>query len=316
MKTLRIKFVDQWKGHVPEQDPYFKILAKHFSVELSDDPDYVFDGGLGREHLRYERAVKLVTVGENVVPDFNCFDYAIGFDRLSFGDRYLRIPLYAFYAEYRDLAHREPPAPDVLLKRDFCSFVVSNGGGADPLRARFFRELGKYRPVASGGHYLNNVGGPVADKAAFCRGYKFNIAFENSVSPGYVTEKVMQPMSWFSLPIYYGDPFVEEEFNPASMVRVRSADDVERAIEEIIRLDRNDEEYLARVTAPCLTRTYGFYDGQLEKFLVDIVSRPFEACHRLNRYGYQPILRQRLRRQDRIEDVLRVPLRILRKLRP
>lgn len=314
MRRIKVKFADYYGGHVPVKDPYYGILSRRYEVELSDEPDYLFDGGLGLEHLRYDRAVKIVTLGENLVPDFNCFDYAVGFDRLTFGDRYLRVPLYVFFDEYRQLGDRRAPSPESLLRRDFCSYVVSNAGMADPLRTRFFHELSKYRRVDSGGRHLNNVGGPVADKAAFCRRYKFAIAFENCANPGYVTEKVMQPLAWFSLPIYYGDPFVEEEFSADSLVRVRDADDVERAIEEIVRLDRNDDEYLARVTAPCLARPHGFYGRALEEFLYGIIDRPLDRAKRLAPYGYQPYFRSRLEKFRKIESFARGVMRPIRRL--
>ena len=34
--------------------------------------------------------------------------------------------------------------------------------------------------------------------------YKFNICFENSSTPGYVTEKIIQSMYVNSIPIYWG----------------------------------------------------------------------------------------------------------------
>ncbi|WP_285658651.1 glycosyltransferase family 10 domain-containing protein, partial [Helicobacter bizzozeronii] len=42
---------------------------------------------------------RLVFVGENERIDFNVYDFAMGFDHLEFGDRYLRVPLYyqSFY---------------------------------------------------------------------------------------------------------------------------------------------------------------------------------------------------------------------------
>ena len=315
MRKIRIKFVDVGPGFIPERNLCYRLLKRHYDLELSDTPDYLFCGGLGHAHLRYETLVKIAMIGENVVPDFNCFDYAFGFDHLSFGDRYLRLPLYVRYGEYAALADRTPPQREDLLNRSFCSFVVSNARQADPLRTHFFEELSKYKRVDSGGRYLNNIGGPVADKAAFCRRYKFNIAFENSVSPGYVTEKIMQPLSWFSLPIYYGDPLIESEFNPTSFVRVKDAADVARAIDEIIRLDRNDDEYLARLTAPCLAKPHGAYEAAFEKFLVDIVERPLSAAKRLNSYGYQPSLRQHFRRLEKLASGLRLPLKLAAKLR-
>lgn len=313
-RKIKLKFIDQWAGHVPEEDKYYKLLSKHFDIELSDSPDYVIDGGLGDDYLRYDNAIKIANIGENIVPDFNFFDYAIGFDRLDFGDRYLRVPLYAFYGQYEMFGRREAPDPKALLDRDFCSYVVSNAGRADPIRTQFFHELCKYKKVDSGGRHLNNVGGPVADKMAFCAKYKFNIAFENCSSPGYVTEKVMQPMTCFSLPIYYGDPLVEEEFSPQSIVRVRGREDIERAIDEVIRLDRNDDEYIARVTAPCLAKPFGHYEKLLEDFLVAIFAQSKDEARRLNIYGYQRHLRDRRAKIHQLERIVAAPIRFTRKI--
>lgn len=323
MKRIKLKFLDCWGGHKPENDLYYRVLSKLYDIELSDEPDYVIDEGLGHAHLeaRYDGCVKLVSVGENVFPDFNCFDYAVGFDSAEFGDRYLRQPLFTFYDEFAKLRDRASsrPTPEELLNREFCSYVVSNGGRGDPLRTEFFHRLSKYKKVNSGGAHLNNVGGRVADKAAFCARHKFNIAFENSVSPGYTTEKVMQPLTVHSVPIYYGNPTVEEDFDEACMVRVRSRDDVERAVEEIVYLDTHDEAYLAKATSPCLTHPVEWHEARLVKFLRTIFDPPKEEARRLVRYGMQPYYRGKLRSLHRLDDLVkglpRMACRVLKGLR-
>lgn len=315
MKRIKIKFVDQWTGHRPENDKFYEILRRHYDVELSDSPDYLFDGGLGHEHFKYN-CVKILWVGENMVPDFNSFDYAVGFDYLEFGDRYVRIPLYVFNEAFDTISQRSHfPSREFLLNRKFCSYVVSNGGRSDPLRASFFHRLSQYKRVDSGGRFMNNVGGPVSDKKAFCQQYKFNIAFENSCSPGYTTEKIAQSLSCFSVPIYYGDPLIERDFDKGCMIHVSGPNDVERAIAEIIRLDNDDEEYVRRATAPCLARPIGCFEKTLEEFLIHIFEQPLADARRLNHYGFQPVLRYRLKRLYKMEDALGAPVRLLRKLK-
>lgn len=316
MKTIKLKFIDCWLGHKPEGDKYYKILSKYYNVELSDNPDYIIDGGLGHEYTnpKYDKCVKLITIGENIVPDFNSFDYAVGFDPILFGDRYLRLPLYAFYADFKKLSVRTFPSDEELLKRDFCSFVVSNAGG-DPLRTQFFHRLSKYKPIASGGRYLNNIGGPVKDKNAFCARYKFNIAFENSVSPGYTTEKVMQPYTVNSVPIYYGDPMIGQDFNLDSMVRVASREDVERAIEEIIYLDTHDDAYLAKVKASCMTHPVEWYEEQLTLFIRNIFDKPIEEARRLIPFGRQTIYRTTLRNLYKVDDAWKAPFRAVNRVK-
>lgn len=293
-KHIRIKFTDFY-GLTGENNPFYPILSELYEVELSERPDYIIDGGLGVEHLNYD-CIKILFVGESYVPDFNLFDYALGFDHLSFGDRYLRFPLFAFYDSFKrlsdDSSRQFAHCADKFLRRDFCSFVVSNADG-DPLRLEFFKRLSKYKPVASGGKLFNNVGGRVPDKLAFLAKHKFNIAFENSAVPGYTTEKVMEPLVAGSVPIYYGNPLIDCDFNPACMVRVASRDDVERAVEEIIALDRDDAAYLGRLAAPKLVHDRVWYEAQLKDFFRSIFDRPLASARRLNDWGYQLNIRKR-----------------------
>jgi len=286
--VIRLRFVDLAQSYVPEQQLLYKLISKHYEIDTLSQPDYVLSCGFGNAHMKYPNAVKILWLGENCVPDFNWFDYAIGFDHLSFGDRYIRIPLYYFYFwEGGKLLVRETKLDPAFLDRKFCSFVVSSPRG-NPLRRRFFEELSKYKQVDSGGRWLNNVGGPVADKHAFISGYKFNICFENSSSPGYTTEKLPQALAAQTVPIYYGNPTVETDFNTASFIRLRDENDIGRAIDEIIRLDKDDDAYMRMATAPCLNADdYAAHLNQLEDFLCHIFSQPLSAARRRNIYGYQ-----------------------------
>jgi len=297
-KRLRIKFIDGWKGWRMEDDYIVKVLRERYDLELCDrDPDYVYSIGVGfgDTDFLYPAAVKIVFIGENRTPDFNRFDYAIGFDHLEFGDRYLRFPLFVTYPSYRQLIHPDHALSDAeLLNRKFCSFVVSNRHG-DPLRERFFAELGKYKQVDSGGRVLNNVGGRVADKVEFCSKYKFNIAFENSVYPGYVTEKLIDGLAAQSVPVYYGDPLVARDVNPGSFVSVRNADDIERAINEVRRLDSDDDAYLAMCKTPKLVVPAREYDARLRRFLANVFDPPKESARRLAEFGSQANYRRQLK---------------------
>lgn len=290
-KIIRVRYADFWPGFVPEKQKWHRLLSERYELVEVEKPDYLIDGGLGFRHLNFD-CIKILKLGENLVPDFNEFDYAIGYDFLTFGDRYVRIPSYAFYDSYASLYSRKVPSDEELLNRKFCSFVVSNGRG-DPIRRKFFDRLAQYKRVDSGGGWMNNVGGRVPDKLEFCRGYKFNIAFENSVSPGYTTEKLMQPLSVCSVPIYFGNPLVTEDFREDCMVLVRDEADIERAIEEIIRLDRDDAAYLAKCKAPSLVHADPtHYDRMTVEFFSLIFERPLDQARRLNAYGYQDVRRR------------------------
>ena len=244
------------------------------------------------------------------------YDYAIGFDYLSFGDRYVRVPLWAIRQSFRDFHGDDCPSDDELLNRGFCSFVVSNSRG-NPIRARFFRELSKYKKVDSGGWHLNNVGGPVKDKLSFISRYKFNIAFENSDYPGYTTEKIAEPFLTHTIPIYWGDPLVERDFTPQSFIRLESEDDIERVIEVIISLDKDDSAYLTMCKTPCLVNPdRDFYWKQLVQFMKSIFEQPQEKARRLTPYGYQGVFyKARQKKAFATYDMANMPLNLYRRIR-
>lgn len=304
-KTVKIKFAGFAPYHDPHAQAYYRFLSERYDLVECEDPDYVIDGGQSFHHLKYD-CVKILLNSENLAPDFNDYDYAVGCSDITFGDRYLRTPWFVFYPYFHEIVNRKTEPDEALLKRKFCSFVVSNAEFGDPMRRKFFERLSKYKTVDSGGKWRNSVGGPVVDKLAFCRGYKFNIAFENSSFPGYTTEKLMEAYVAQTVPIYYGNPTVETDFRPESMIRVRDEADIERAVEEIIALDRDDEAYLKKVTANCLTEaTPEVYERCLNDFLAHIFDQPIEAARRLCPYGQQAVMRRHLKMVHGLDQAIR-----------
>lgn len=183
------------------------ILKKHYAVIVdSHKPDYIFYSCMGLEHLNYD-GIRIFFTGENVRADFNFCDYGIGFDYMSFEDRYLRYPLYLCYMTTMEKVNTKHLyiTPEILHKKTrFCTFVVSNGG-ADEKRIQFFDFLSQYKRVDSGGRYKNNIGTAIKDKHTFLESGKFNIAFENSSTNGYTTEKLFDAFASHTIPIYWGD---------------------------------------------------------------------------------------------------------------
>ncbi len=301
MKEIQINFVDFWSGFVPEECFIYRLLSQRYQVVISERPDYLFYSCGGYRHLDYPDAVRIFYTGENVVPDFNVCDYAIGFHHLRFEDRYVRFPLYLVYRiTPEELERLEKPkvvSPE-LANRKFCNFVYSNGKQADPMRESFFRLLSEYKRVDSGGRYLNNIGGPVTDKLEFLSQYKFTIAFENCALSGYTTEKILDPMRALSMPIYYGDPNVDRDFNPGAIIRIKDRTSLERAVEEIVRLDRDDEAYLEKLRRPWFAQTgiTKSYESKLENFLSHIIEQPFEKAFRTTDYAWAGYYKQCLRR--------------------
>lgn len=290
---VKISFVDFWNGFDPEGFILTKALRENHSVEIQDNPedaDYVFFSVFGDKHwFLPECIIKIFYTGENVCPDFNVCDYAVGFEYLQFGDRYLRIPnnyCTPFFLNSTLLMEkRQQPEDKYLLDRDFCSFVVSNSD-AHPIRQEMFEQLSKYKTVDSGGRFMNNVGGPVDDKIEFHSKHKFVICFENSCHPGYTTEKIFDAFAAGCIPIYWGDPEITRVFNPDSFINVTELG-IDRAIEKVKCLDKDNDLYLKMLKASPLLNTHdNTYDNiyrQALSFMNNIVDAPIDKARRYNR---------------------------------
>lgn len=286
---LKIKFVDVHWEFDKKSNFITDIIERNFEgYEFSDSPDFLFFSCEGTEHYKYDNCVKIFFTGEPVTPDFNQCDYAIGYDELEFGERYCKKP----YWQNRMKPSTTTKSDEELLNRKFCNFIYSNEtrGTSVELRKKFALELMKYKNVDCPGKVLNNMKDAIASrhdnweeaKIRFIEDYKFTIAFENNKMLGYTTEKLEDPLYAHSVPIYWGNPNVGNEFNSQAFVYCDGGEEnFEEVIEEIIYLDTHDEEYLKMIRTPCMNENYNVEKEKekLEKFIVDILNRgnvPFE----------------------------------------
>ena len=279
-RKIKVKFVDFFNSFEETNNDFLNALCERYDVEFSDQPEYLFYSGFGYEHLKYD-CIRIFFTGECCTPNFNECDYAIAFDRLHFGDRYLRLPLYNIFQykpEYEQLKNRPIFTEDDLkAKKGFCSFVVSNCF-ADDVRAVFYDKLSQYKKIASGGRFRNNIGGAVADKKKFQSEYKFAIAFENTSYDGYCTEKLMEAFAARTIPIYWGDPGVVKDFNPDSFVNAHDFNSFEEVVERVKEIDNDNALYLKMQNANPLQSLNT--DNGLAGFLYHIIDQDIENARR------------------------------------
>ena len=286
MKTIKLKFVDMMPKFVPENNFWYNFLMQFYKVELSESPDYIFYSVFGNEHLKYNNCIKIFWTGENQLPDFNLCDYAIAFAYLQFSDRYSRLPLYYLYEDpfVKMLKKTNFSASDLANKTEFCSFVYSNNN-ASPERQIIYDKLSAYKKVVSGGRFLNNVGSAVKDKIEFQQSCKFCIAFENTSSPGYITEKLMQAFASQTVPIYWGDSTVTQYFNTDSFINCHDYNSFDEVVERVKFLDNNDAEYLKMLHTPAL-KNQNDRDEKLEElhaFFSTIFEQSLDKARRFSR---------------------------------
>lgn len=250
METIKINFGDFWPDFKNEDNYFTRILSLKYKVEISENPDfYFFTHPYNGRHnyLRY-KCHRIFLGWENARANWDICDYVLDSDFYENNPRHKRWPIWASWHPQKLTAPKD--VSKFANKKKFCCMVVSNAKAKD--RIDFFNKLSKYKQVDSGGRYLNNVGAPVADKMKFISDYKFVISFENSSSPGYTTEKLIEPMLVNSIPIYWGNAAVGKDFNTASFINISNIENYQEAIEKIIELDKDEEKYMAMAAQPWL----------------------------------------------------------------
>ena len=306
LKTVRINFSDFWRGFNPNDNFLINVLRERYDVQICDDPDYLFFSCFGLDHTPFD-GVKIFYTGEDVSPDFNFCDYAIGFDEMQFGDRYLRYPIFTHRKGFAEAKVKHLVTDEDIAQKDrFCNFVYSNKK-ANPIRAQFFETLSQqYKHVDSGGGYLNNVGGPVPNKLAFQKHYKFSIAFENDKSEGYTTEKITDAFAAKTVPIYWGNPHVTRDFNPKAFINCNDYDTFDEVIERIKEVDEDDALFRAMLEEPIFTpenHPERFSEDRLREFLFAIFDQPLESAGRRSRYSWQRFI---------VEDQQKIVAKVMR----
>ena len=92
MKTIKAKYI----GSEKIKKYLIETLKEDILWEDSDNPEFAFfESDTANQCFEYN-CVRIIFIGENLRPDFNLFDYAIGFDDMRFGDRYLKCPIFLF----------------------------------------------------------------------------------------------------------------------------------------------------------------------------------------------------------------------------
>lgn len=192
---------------------YINLLSKKHKIIYDPiNPQFIFSDSIAKECLNYD-CVKILFSGENIRTDYNLVDYTLDYDYMDFGDRHLCVPL--FYLLYNPLQYgtnsmdsknRNIDTQSLRQRNKFCAILVSNGGRKRTLfRNLAFEKLNAYKKVDSGGSWNNNIGYKVSAKITWLRNYKFNICFENSSYPGYLSEKLYEAYISGCIPIYWGD---------------------------------------------------------------------------------------------------------------
>jgi glycosyltransferase involved in cell wall biosynthesis len=174
--------------------------------------------GNKKKILKSKAPCKIFFTGEETNNNYikykgNCTDIvslSFGFDFIEAGN-YLHLPLWLLY--YFSPDNSKDEIKKILMnfkkhyqKVKFCSLIA--GHDRSGIRTKIYNEISKIKAVDCPGSLLHNDDTLhkqyANDKALYLQQYKFNICPENTISQGYVTEKLFQSLYSGCIPIYNG----------------------------------------------------------------------------------------------------------------
>ena len=286
-KTYYLMFCDFWPDFNNSYN-FFSLLLNSVPKEFdliccgeSDLPSGVVPNAIvytmfGETHKKYPDVPKIYFTGENSPPVQEAsVKLNLGFNHVDMvSDSYLRFPLWILEIDWfncdKERISNPKPIPlerctnvyfdELKRKKKFCAFIVSNP--TNSVRNKAFEWINDYKDVDSAGRLFNTMGdilfagpgggGGELRKHEFLKDYKFCIAYENSSSQGYVTEKLLHAKAAGCIPIYWGDPKVERDFNTNGFIDARNIHTKEELIAAVKAIDENDAEYIKKYSVPAL----------------------------------------------------------------
>lgn len=278
MKLVKYNWHNWYKDFKPSDLDYFLVdLFKDdpdIQLRLSDDPEFIFYGPYGDYFSAASvdpfDIVKIFYAVEPVSPDFQFFDYCVGFEPDFVGKRYEYYPFFmCFLKDKYESLYRDEAKSILDVKDKFCDFIFSHDGVEVP-RKHYFELLSSYKKVESAGSYLNNqtneetVSYMDSTKVEFQSKCKFSLCIQSTNIDWFFNEEIVDAFNAHSIPIFYGSDKIKEIFNPKRFIFIPDFNTDDELLEKIKEIDSNDELYLKILQEPVLLN---------DKFKIELQSK-------------------------------------------
>ena len=308
-RILHIGFSDMWDDFNPVYN-FFTLLLDTAVRQAGLDveirgvdartiiPDLLIFGPFGSFWKTLPLVPKVHFTGESTDPikEDGVF-LNLGYKAMTQDDTgYIRLPLWMleidwFGANKEKIVNPKPlpidacckPFSDLSRKTKFCAFVVTNP--MNPMRNNAFHWLSSYKQVDSAGRLFNNVGdvifaglgggGGELKKHEFLMNYKFCLAYENKSDHGYTTEKWLHAKAAGCIPIYWGDPYINREFDANGFINANDISDPESLIALVEKVDSDNDLYKKMMETPALD---DYRRDLVRRRFSEIASRMLEKC--------------------------------------
>jgi len=251
---MNISFLDFWPGFQINNN-FFKHtlneIKENVIITNPENADLIIYSCFGNSHKRYN-CKKIFYTGENIRPNFEECDISLSFDFDDYDGKNIRLPLWLLQIDwYNKISFTNPkfmiPYDQIYKnkfydkpKDNFCCIVFNSPA---PHRYEILEKLSKYKRIDCFGLPFGNWFDGEDIKLDIISNYKFNICFENSIYPGYYTEKPIHAKVAGCVPVYWSDSNISNDFNEKSFINLSNFNNLDDLVEYIIEVDKNDEKY-------------------------------------------------------------------------
>jgi hypothetical protein len=212
--VIRVAFSGFWPSFEPDDNELLNIVRHAaslagFIVQIDySNPDLLLFSCFGEpQPNEYLGATRLLYLGENVRPDYRDTDYSLTFDMSDYCERNIYLPLWLLRStkycskssDYQPYDMNQLEQPRNASGHD--DAVVYIGNNSTPMRLEAIRELERLGVAVD---CYGSQTRPVSNKINTLLRYRYSLCFENSFTPGYVTEKIVDSFMGGSFPIYWG----------------------------------------------------------------------------------------------------------------
>ena len=277
---LKISFTDFWNGFDQNNNLITNIIKELFNSNIKitspRKADVCFVTICGKNHKKVIKKFRekcILFLGENLRPNKFNVPFSLTSDFDSYNGTNFRLPLWYLEIDWyktnigvikkdeieKKLINYGTFTSDDFAKRKDCITIFNNTEGT---RMHILSKLKEIMYVEAYGKPFNKPLGPKINDSfldilfpTYCeykskinkiKKFKFNLCPENSLYPGYYTEKCFHAKISGSIPIYFADLYIYKDFRKESFINIYDYldfDDLSKYLFEI----KNDFNFLAKL---------------------------------------------------------------------
>jgi hypothetical protein len=235
IKAIRLAYIDMYPGHNPELDILTHAIRSVLGatalvlIDWQQNPDILIAGPYSYEITKNNGPLAKLAIyysGENSRPNYSYCQYSVTHDIFDYGNRNFRFPYWMTEIDWFgiEVQHKneERLDPRLVLSKNMavpdCTdlerrlrTIVTFSSNPTALRSSIVDSIRSAGLVVNGygrvyGRYLSGSKYSLSVNHTFC------LAFENSLYPGYVTEKLFHAYRAGCIPLYWGDQEAYNDF--------------------------------------------------------------------------------------------------------